>query len=846
MTQPGLPRHFIFPQNKIDEFVAEAYQAVNMVTLSTFPSAELRDRTQYDLTFPDAPPAAFYISVPRESSNNESRRVSAAEQPPQTSTTNDRDGNGYPLQGSQQLGVNESHIDNGRFAGPQYQQSQRSQTLPSAQQIEAYEGTVDDFGLNLRSSPPYQQQFRSIGPHHPQQSSQGTVNPPFSQALPPSQQLRVNEDDFGANVRSTAPPYQQRSSQGTTNSSFSQTLPSSRQLGANEGVDDFGLNTHSTGPPYQRFSEGSSNSSLSPTLSPSQQFRLNEGTSDNFSRNVRPPAAPPYEQQFSQTLPRSQQVQVNEGAVDDIGVINEGDNDDVRSTAPQYQQQLSRRTSFSQTLPSTQQFGANEGAVDEFGVSTHSTDPPNQQRFSQGSSNSSFSQTLPPSQQIRVEGTPDNFRHNVRPAVPPYEQQQISQGSINSSSSQTSSPYQQLRVNEGADDVDPNVHSPHTQRSSQGIVDSSFSQTLPPTQQPRVNEGAVGPNVPSTASGSPHPQQISHGTVNSLSSSQRLPPSQQIRANEAGRDNFGSNIRPSALPQQRSVSPLFSRRSPPSQQPHVNENDLGDNVRSTGSPHSQQFPQRTVSPLFSRPLSPQQIREGALDNVGSIVRSRGAADGLSSAGGRIESSQVQTHPAGSTTGYSLQHLPPISDSSFSTSVANALPENFDDLPGTKISPWVKNQFYDNSEGMTRRPYNQPANAGSSSSHSPLPATARSRNRQGSSGLVNQWTNLEGGSSNRSSLSSQSSEYHGSLIEPVREESRNREMPPKPAVPISIPPATTSATTTTTALSAQNTNEENNRHVRFGGVEDVDREIERRVSVEEEQRAIASGMYPISH
>ena len=836
MTQPGVARQFTFPQNKIEEFVAEAYQYVNMITLSTFPSPELRDRGQHDPTFPDAPPAAFYISAPRESYNNEPRRVSAAEQPLQRSTTNDRDDNRYPPQGSQQLGANEGDIDNGRFTSPQYQQrpSHRSQTLPSSQQLEAYEGAVDDFGVNIRSSPPYQQQFRSIGSHHPQHSSQGTVNPPFSQALPPSQQLQVSEDDFGGNVRSTAPPYQQRSPQGTTNPSFSQTLPSSRQLGANEGVDDFGVNTHSTGPPYQRFSQGSSNVSFSPTIPPSQQIRVNEGTSDNFGHNaVRPPAAPPYEQHFSQTLPRSQQAQVNEGAVDDVGV-NEGDIDNVRSTGPQYQQQPSQR---SQTLPSSQQLGANEGAVDDFGVNTHSTDPPNQQRFSQGSSNSSFS----PSQQNRVESTSDNFGHNVRPAASPYEQQQLSQGSVNSSLPQTSPPHQQPRVNERADDIDPNVHSPHPQRSStQGIANSSFSQTLPPTQQSRVNEGAVGPNAPST--GSPHPQQFSHGTVDPFSSSQRLPPSQQIRANEAGVDNSGSNVLPTTLPQQRSVSPLFSRRSPPSQHPRVNESNLVDNVRSTGSPHSQQFSQGTVSPLFSRPLSPhQQIREGALDNVGSIVRSGGPGDSSSTAGSRIASFQVQTRPAGSTSGYSLQDLPPISDSSFSTSVANALHENFDDLPGTKISPWVNNQLYDNSEGMTRRPYNQPANAGSSSSHSPLPATARSRNRQSPSGLVNQWTNLEGGPSNRSSLSSQSSEYHGSLIEPVREESKNREIPPRTAVLISVPPATA---TTTTALSAQDTNEENNRHVRFGDVEDVDREIERRGSLEDEQRA--NGMYPIFH
>jgi hypothetical protein len=83
---------FAFSHNKIDDLVAEAYQSINMVT-PTFSSAELCDRCQHELTFSNASPAAFYISVPTESSNNGPRRVSA-KQPLQTSTTNDGDGNG--------------------------------------------------------------------------------------------------------------------------------------------------------------------------------------------------------------------------------------------------------------------------------------------------------------------------------------------------------------------------------------------------------------------------------------------------------------------------------------------------------------------------------------------------------------------------------------------------------------------------------------------------------------------------------------------------------------------------------------------------------------------------------
>ena len=113
---------------------------------------------------------------------------------------------------------------------------------------------------------------------HPQRFSKENFNSSFSQQMlppppppPPLQQPRINED---VNVRSNGSHHSQQFSEGTVSSSFSQTLP------------------------------------------PSQQIRTNEGTSDNFGRNIRP-AAPPYEQQFSQNLPPpSQQIRVNEGAHD--------------------------------------------------------------------------------------------------------------------------------------------------------------------------------------------------------------------------------------------------------------------------------------------------------------------------------------------------------------------------------------------------------------------------------------------------------------------------------------------------------------------------------------------------
>ena len=1194
MSQPGLPRSFTYPQNKIEDYVAEAYRGVNMVTLSTFPSAELSDRGQYDLTSSDTPPAAFHISVPTEYGATSNNRLSmtaelepsltsneaSAAPPPRTFNDDNNanhqsnrpfgDGDGYSppnsslfqmLPSSQQHAVNEGDVDNVRSISPQYQQ-QLSQTLSSSQQLGSNEGAVDNIGVNL---------LRSIGSPHPQQFSQGTVNPPFSQTLPPSQQPRVNGDDYGAIAHYTTAPYQQRLSQETTNStnssSFSQTLPSSRQLGANEGaVDDFGVNTHSTGPPYQQRFSQSSNSSFQ-TLPPYQQhIRVNEGALDNFGRNDRA-AAPPYERQFSQGSDNSinstssqtlQQPQVYESVVDDIvpnvhsphpqqvsqgnvnsssfsqtlpphqqprvsdggvgpndrstgsphprqfpqGIVNSsfsqtlpppqqlrvndgavGPND--RSTgSPRPQQQFSQgivNSSFSQTLPPSQQFRLNDGGV---GPNDRYTASPHPQQFSQGTASSSFSHPLPPSQQNRAnEGVAmDNFGPNVRPAhlqqgtvshallpsqqnranegaavdnsgpnvrplfsqtSPPSQQpqvnedysganatsshpQQFSQGTVNPSFSQTLPPSQQNRANEGAavDNFGPNVRpahlqqgtvsrvllpsqqnranedyfdanaiSSHPQQFSQETVNPSFSQTLPPSQQnraiestvdnfganirptahiqqgtvsplfsqtlpqsqqPRVNEndfganhptgpshsqqisqGTVGPlfsqtlsppppppqqlrvneddfgagvrstgpphsqqfyqrtvnpsfsqtlppseqnrandgdvnnfgsNVRPTAhsqqgtvsplfsqtlppppppqtrvnegdfganvrsTGPPHSQQFSQGTVNPPFS-QTLPPSQQNRANDGAVDNFNSNVRPTAHLQQGTVSPLFSQTLPPSQQPRVNEDDFGASVRSTGSPHSQQYSQGTVNPSFPPTLSPyNQHREGARDNFGSNVRSTNPADSSSTAGGRISTFQAQT---GSTEGYSLQDpfsggRPPKGDS--------ASVEKFDDLKSeTKMAPWVNNQFNDIlerpiiAEGSTKRSYTQPVNAGSGRSGSPMPITAPSRNNLKPSGLVNQWINNQESmyrSSIQSNLSSQTSMYQDA---PVCEDSENGEPSPQNTVPFSAsPPPATTTTTTTTALSSQSTNERDSRHVKFGGVEDVDQGIEKRV------------------
>jgi hypothetical protein len=359
-----LPRSFNYPHNKIENFVAEAYRGVSMVTVSTFPSS------QYDRQSSDAP--AFYISMPtaygEASDLNRSSTLSSELQPPPTSNNGSSrvSGEVQPSQTSTLHDNNASHLDIRPFGGGNHDTFSHSS--------QANEGTMD-----VRST--HQRQFSP---------GTGTANSSLPQTSPLFHQLRTNEgavDDFGAIIRS-APPYQQQFFEKSANPSFPQTLSSSQQLGVNDGAaHNFDASVRSAPPYQQHFSEGS----VSPSFS--QAPGVNEGTMDNFGANVRS-IGPLYQPQFPQgtfdssfSQPFPQQLRVNEGAVDA----------NVRSTPPPYQPQLSQGTvnsSFSQPLPSSQQLRVNENTVDDFGAHVRSTGPPHQQQLSQGSVNSSQTQQL--------------------------------------------------------------------------------------------------------------------------------------------------------------------------------------------------------------------------------------------------------------------------------------------------------------------------------------------------------------------------------------------------------------------------------------------------------------------
>ena len=504
----------------------------------------------------------------------------------------------------------------------------------------------------------------------------------------------------------------------------------------------------------------------------------------------------------------SQQLGANEGAIDGVN---------VRSTGPHHQRQLSQGTVNSplpQTLPLFHHLRTSEGAVDDFDTITRSA-PPYQQQFSEKSANPSFSRTSSSSQQLGAnEGAAHKFDASVRSA-PPY-QQRFSEGSASPSFSQAP------EVNEGTmDNFGANVRSGplyQKQQFSQGTFDSSFSQPFHAPPQLRVNEGAVDANVRSTPP--PYQPQLSQGTVDS-SFSRPLPSSQQLRVNDDTVDDFGAH------------------------------------VRSTGPPHQQQLSQGSVNSSQIQ----LRVNNDAMDDFGANVHSTGPADSLDTAEGRFATFPVRTRSPGSTGGYALQDPPSglhvTNDLSFSASVADALHGRLEGLNSeTKLSPRA-NRFNDgpqsstNSEGTTRGFNNQQTNTWGGRSDSPLVSTtAPSLQVQVGAEFVSPRSNppLEGSSrASTHSRSSQASEYHDALVAHISEDPENAETPTHTAIPFSIPPATTTTLTTTPALSAPNLNEEDSRHVRFGGVENVNQEIAKRVSLEKEQVANtrAVGMYPIN-
>jgi len=158
----------------------------------------------------------------------------------------------------------------------------------------------------------------------------------------------------------------------------------------------------------------------------------------------------------------------------------------------------------------------------------------------------------------------------------------------------------------------------------------------------------------------------------------------------------------------------------------------------------------------------------------------------------------------------------------------------------------------NSEATTRSVYNQSTNSwGGRSDSDPRPSIPSLQVSVGTNQPLSDQTEFASpwshpppeGSSRASShsRSSQASEYHDAVLAYMPEDSGRGETSTKTAVPFSGPPATI-----TTTASSPNTNEEDSRHVRFGGVADVDQETEQGVSWEKEQGANSHvvGTYPV--
>lgn len=290
-------------------------------------------------------------------------------------------------------------------------------------------------------------------------------------------------------------------------------------------------------------------------------------------------------------------------------------------------------------------------------------------------------------------------------------------------------------------------------------------------------------------------------------------------------------------------------------------------------PYQSRVSQGTVSSSLSNTSQPLGVSEGAMDDFGISIRSTGPADNSNIAAGRFATFPVKTRAPGSAGGYALHDPPSLSgrplvgDSSFSTSIAEALHEK-EDIKAETLSPW-SNRFNDRSElslnsqgttGAAENSYN------SSTTHwegrpdndnpppfeglPPVSITAPLLQDKRSSGqssslpqplpgaqLANPWTSpvregplqVSGDSHRTSRLSDNDDALLAYMTSADGEES-----PPHTAVP---------PTTNTTSSASTTNKEEEGRHVRFGSVEDVDKEMEKRVSLEKEQQTRAIDVTP---
>ncbi|KAF8147991.1 hypothetical protein B0H34DRAFT_803134 [Crassisporium funariophilum] len=312
-------------------------------------------------------------------------------------------------------------------------------------------------------------------------------------------------------------------------------------------------------------------------------------------------------------------------------------------------------------------------------------------------------------------------------------------------------------------------------------------------------------------------------------------------------------------------------------------NDPSDSPStSTGATFANQLyspqPQQQLSQGPGASFSSQTMplgRQGApaneenVDDFGVNSRSSGPLDTFNTAGGRFATFPVKARPPGAAPGYTLEDPPSLGsrhpvDNSFSASIAEALDEKAGPIGGTQnrsaSPPWsgrLGSESSNYSEGTARategthnhhgggvpwggRFDNASTSIGAGSVTSP-PFSSGPPPPPPGAALPDPWANAtREGSINAASHSrqpSQLSENDALLAYMTATEVDDDRTEESPNQPIShMPPSGTKLSIS----AAEDEQQRISRHVRFGEVEDVNEEIEKRASLEKDRHGQVAG------